>query len=467
MFEVTEMSPATHHLVSSRGCESATSGTGNKIITHEGKTHVAWLDSTEEGFFARIRTLDRDTGEWSLVTTLGEANGNHGRPAITMDSLGYLHTVYGIHHNAVPYRRSLRPNDASEWTDERVFGSGMTYPTLICGPDDTLYLTGRYGWEGVGMYAKPPGKDWEERGLIIRVLEGCFSYAAFHSGLMWSPDRSVLHLSASTYQSKTEQSNHWGQIQSANYMRSPDSGKTWERADGTSIELPATSETMDVLAAGESLNAKPGIRNLGAMVVDSTGRPYVVYLHYNMEPPGQTFMVTPDANGNWQHLPLQEAIQKNWPGYAAVDCRSGMTITEDDVICIVIGIQPREHPVAENERAFWGKPYDYAADVYSTNEENARLSFESAGIWAREKPGVGKVVWLETRDGGRTFTAREPLKTEPGLTTNQPSLEMPTGFNRIPAGSYPGMLYFTGLSRNANEEENEVIDNDVYYVQIR
>ena len=454
-----------HDLISSRGCESATSGTGNKIITHEGKTHVAWLDSTEEGYFPRIRTLDRVTGEWSPVYTLGTANGNHGRPAITMDSKGYLHTVYGVHHNTVPYRRSVRPNDVSEWTEEKTFGGGITYPTLMCGPDDTLYMSGRSGWDGVRLYAKPPGKVWEDHGLIIRIVEGCFSYAAFHSGLAWSPDRCVLHLSTSTYQSKTEECNLWGTIQSANYMRSADCGKTWERADGTPIDVPATSETMDVLAAGESSYAKPGIRNLGAMVVDSNGKPYVVYLRYNMEPPGQAFMVTPDENGKWQHLSLQEAVQKNWPGYAAVDCRSGMTITEDDVICIVLGIQPREHSVAEKEQALWGKPYDHAAEMYSTNEENARLSAESAGLWARENPGVREVAWLESSDGGKTFTAREPLKPEPSLTANQPSLEMPTGFNRIPSGSYPGLIYFTGPSANAGEDE--VIDNNVYYLQVR
>ena len=69
---------------------------------------MTWLDSTEGGFFVRIRTLDRETEKWSLVYTLGMANGNHGRPAITIDSKGYLHTVYGVHHNTVPYRLKLR-----------------------------------------------------------------------------------------------------------------------------------------------------------------------------------------------------------------------------------------------------------------------------------------------------------------------------------------------------------------------
>ena len=462
------MSPdAQHDLISSRGCERATSGTGNKIITHKGKTHVAWLDSTEEGFFARVRTLDRATGEWSPTYTLGPANGNHGRPTITIDSQGYLHTVYGVHHNEIPYRRSLRPNDASEWTETVTFGADLTYPTFICGPDDTLYLTGRSKWGGVRMYAKPPGKDWEDRGLIIRTLEGCFSYAAYHSGLAWGPDHRKLHLSCETYQGKTEESNLWGTIQSANYMRSTDFGKTWHRADGTAIELPATSKTMDVLAWGESSYPKPGIHNLGALVVDSTGRPYVLYIRYNTDPPGQVFMVTSDKRGQWQHLPLQAAMDKHWPGWAVVDCRSGLTITEDDVMCIALAILPREHPVAEEEQATWGKPYCYGAPQYSTNMENAYFSMQSAHQWGSENPEKGEFAWFESRDGGKTFTARTVLEPDPETAYHQISLEMPTGFNSIPAGSYPAFLYFTGLARNANEDENEVIDNDVYYVQVK
>ena len=456
---------SAHTLISSRGCESATSGTGNKIITHDGKRHVAWLDSTEEGYFDRVRTLDRKTGEWSPTYTLGRASDNHGRPAMTMDSKGYLHVVYGVHHDDVPYRRSVRPNDASEWTETVTFGADMTYPTLMCGPDDTLYLTGRSKWGGVRLFAKPPGEDWEDRGLIIRTLEGCFSYAAYHSGLAWGPDHRTLHLSCETYQSKTEESNLWGTIQSANYMRSTDFGKSWERADGTPIEMPATSETMDVLAAGESSYPKPEIRNLGAIAVDSKGRPFVLYMRYNMPQPGQVFLVTPDEQGRWEQLPLQSAMDEYWPGKAIVDCRAGFTITDDDLLCIALTIIPRDHPAAEKECATWGKPSSYDGPrYYSTNAENARFSLETANVWLGENPNAREIAWLESRDGGSTFTARSVIKPDPEVRYNQPCLERPTGFNRVPAGSYPGLIYFVGESRNAGE--NEVIDNDVFWVDV-
>ena len=70
----------------------------NKIITAAGRTHVGWLDSTDDGFAIRIRTWTRDTDRWSPTYTLGTASDNHGGPALAIDSEGFLHVVYGPHH---------------------------------------------------------------------------------------------------------------------------------------------------------------------------------------------------------------------------------------------------------------------------------------------------------------------------------------------------------------------------------
>ena len=436
--------PARQYLLSSRGCCAATAGTGNKIITHQGKTHVGWLDSTEEGFFDVVRTLDRKTGEWSPTYTLGKANGDHGRPAMTIDSKGYLHVVYGIHHNSVPYRRSLRPNDASEWTEETTFGGRLSYPTLVCGPDDTLLLSGRYGWDGVRLYAKPPRKPWEDRGLIIKGNDDCFSYAAYHEGLAWGPDHKTLHLSCSFFQGKSKESHNWGSIQSVNYMRSHDLGRTWERADGTPIELPATAETMDVLLAGEGLDPKPGIRNTGAIVVDSKGNPYVLYYRNTPEKPGQAFLATTDSAGKWWQLPLQAALDKHFPSWAIVDCRAGFTITADDRLCMALSLVPIDHPQAD-----W-------------TGHRAGHSNEPA-YWQNFFSNAKRIHWLESNDGGQTFTTRTLIKDDPQVAQLQQSIEMPTGFNEIPPSSYPGLIYHTGVSSN---REGMLIDNDVFFVHI-
>ena len=440
-------SNSTRALISSRGCESATAGTGNKIITYQGKTHVAWLDSNENGYFAVVRTLDRKTGTWSQTHTIGKSHDNHGRPAMTIDRQGYLHVVYGLHHNAIPYRRSLRPNDASAWTEPIVFGNKLSYPTLMCGADGALYLTGRYEWSGVRLYVKPPGQAWEDRGLIMRSEQRCRGYAAFHSGLAWGPQQRVLHFACRTFQSsKGQPSEWWGDIQSVNYMRSDDLGRTWKRADGTPITLPATMETADLLMGGEGFDPKPGIRNDGTIVVDSQGHPYVLYYRNTPEKPGQSYLARHDGD-RWQQLPLQSAMEKHHPGWAIVDSRAGLSITTDDVLCLTLIVAPIDHPKA----AWNGKPLS--------------KYFHEPAYWTNYIPQSKRIVWLESRDGGQTFITRRIVNPDPQRGEVQPSLERPTGFNRIPAGSYPGLLYVSTKTFTKWNEE-KLVDNDVVWLQV-
>lgn len=97
------------------------------------------------------------------IVTVDEAFDNHGGPALAVDSQGFLHAVYYPHHHPFRYRRSVRPNDASAWEEETSFGERCTYPSLVCGRDDTLYVACREkgGPEWVmNLYTKPPHQDW-------------------------------------------------------------------------------------------------------------------------------------------------------------------------------------------------------------------------------------------------------------------------------------------------------------------
>ena len=60
-----------------------------------------------------------------------------------------------------------RPGDATEWEDEVHFGERLTYPTLVCGADNTLGLSARRSfadrpWE-VELWERPPGARWQRR----------------------------------------------------------------------------------------------------------------------------------------------------------------------------------------------------------------------------------------------------------------------------------------------------------------
>jgi len=441
------MSATTRELISEIGSERATSGNGNKIVTFDGKTHLVWQDSNEQGYFARVRTLDRKSGKWSPVYTLGVGTDNHARPTITCDSQGYLHVIIGGHHTGLQYRRSVRPGDASQWTDVEAFGK-TTYPLLICGPDDTLYLVGRHdaGWKGMDCYSKPPGRKWQQRGLLVAKQKRYEFYAAYHNALAWGPQHRTLHMSTGFFMGLRGDGsrNLRGLHQAVGYMRSEDFGETWTKADGTAIELPATTDTIDLIDEGiraaEATNKpKPGIQHCG-IAVDSSNRPYGVYVRHTPTP-GRIFLKTPDGVGGWEDRPLRETIEKRWPGRVAVGCNVSMT--GDDIICLMLTLAPLKHPAANWSPGIFGRP----------------------AFWLRDHPNIQQIVWLDSGDGGRTFTSREVIPHDPDRGTLLPTLERPTGFNGPPPGRLPSLLYFEGLSRY--RKPGELIQNDVFFVQPR
>lgn len=158
-----------------------------KIISFEDKTHVVWLDSPKQGFRIRMRTLDQTSGSWSETYEVGEAYNNHGGPALTVDEEGYLHLVYYSHHHPLRYRRSLRPNDGSAWTEFEAFGEHLTYPALVVGADGTLILVARRSyddrpWE-LEMWQRAPGEEWRRHAALLRARYT--GYAQFAAALAW------------------------------------------------------------------------------------------------------------------------------------------------------------------------------------------------------------------------------------------------------------------------------------------
>ncbi len=151
----------------------------------------------------------------------------------------------------------------------------MTYPTLVCGADDTLYLTARRRfpdrpWQ-VELWKRSPGEPWRCEGAILQSRHR--GYAHFQESLAWGPDHCTLHL-ACRFHERTDRQGY-GRLQTVAYLVSPDCGKSWTRSDGRAVTLPATAESAEVLAAGGVDTQR--ILRAGAMAVDPQGRPHVVY----------------------------------------------------------------------------------------------------------------------------------------------------------------------------------------------
>ena len=399
-------------LLSEHGCGRATAyADANKIITLQDKTHVAWLDSITEGFRVRIRTLDRKTNRWSPTYTVGEAYDNHGGPALTVDSLGYLHIVYYPHHHPFRYRRSVRPNDASEWGDEVQFGERCTYPTMVCGSDDTLYLTGRENrgdqpWY-VNLYIKPPNAPWGEPIPLFQDDKG--GYVRFQQALLWGQDHRTLHLTLWIFDEN--------RAYTVGYLRSPDSGRTWERADGTPVLLPATRETVTLI------DTKHRDLRFGSIAVDGESTPYVLYSTCpSFALPSQAWVVWLDGAGKWCRRSLTDELPKEWKGWSlAMD--GAIHIAPDGQIFIVLALMKPE-TVSEGN---WGHK---SAEIVGMQASDIRGKF-SVGLLS--KPDMTVPHWL-------------------------PNLERPTGHNRV---DVPGVMYTAGVT---GEGCHDILSNAVYWM---
>ena len=427
-------------LLSRIGSLTATQGPGNKIVTFKGKTHVVWQDSVEDRYYAQIRSLDRATGTWSPTYTLLKADWDHTRPNISIDSKGYLHVV-----TREQYIRSVHPNDASQWTEPvELYGRYECYPWIVCGPDDAIYVTTgqNAGHLGIDFYVNPAGENkWIFRGMLFRKPQGYKHYAAFQHGLAWGPDHRTLHMSIGAFMGIYAGRELRGHHQAIAYMCSHDFGQTWERADGTPIELPATMQTIDVLEEGmrdpdATDTSKPGIYH-GDVVTDRDGRPYVAYVRHTPHR-GRLYLKTPDERGGWKELPVWRAISKNWPGMGVIEFFD-MTMAGQDVLCLALELIPFDHPAAEWDPGVYGRP--------------AR--------WAFDNPEAWRIGWLESRDGGRTFTARQPVQHDPNSTTWRPRLEHATGFNEVP---YPASFVYAG--GDVMFRKSKTVDSPVYYVEV-
>ena len=415
-------------LISNVGSERATTGAGNKIVTFRGKTHVVWQEAARLGYFNKVRTFNHDTRQWSNEVSLNQGVDNHARPVITVDHQGYLHVVMSGHNSTVTYRRSLRPNDASEWGPLEEAGGG-TYPSIACGRDNTIFLAVRaLGQKGADLYVRPKDGKWTKQARIVKRADGFSGYAGFSTGL--TVDREgLLHAICNVYEGKS------GSHQALCYMRSRDNGKTWKTATGKRVAVPARPGQTDLLLddSSERLNVVtwPWINSRGNLVTDSDGRVYVAFVSH-IEKPGAVVLASTGSKGEWITQTIT-AAERAFPDMRPIGTSVTLSITADDAIHLLLELVPFDDGWVQ------GKPL--------------------RAIVFREEP-VKRLVLLVSRDRGQTFALRSIV--EPGKMFNMANMERPTGVNVLSAGRTPAIVYFDGTCRYP--KRGEVITNNVYFL---
>ena len=204
------------------------------------------------------------------------------------------------------------------------------------------------------------------------------------------------------------------------YLRSPDSGKTWERADGTPVSLPATRETVT------RIDTKRRDLRFGSIAVDGESTPYILYSTCpSFAIPSQAWVVWLDGAGKWCRRSLSDELPKEWQGWSlAMD--GALHVAPDGRIFIAMALMKPETV--------------------------------SEGNWAHKS---AEIVGLQAPDIDSKFSVE--LLSKPDMTVPHwlPSLERPTGHNRV---DIPSVMYTDGV---AGEGCHDILSNAVYWTEMQ
>jgi hypothetical protein len=193
------------------------SGLGNVSVTKGNLTHVVYVDATDDRD-AQGRKIQGPTNQYIisynhtagavtppllLGSTIGTGKGDpHNGPALTIDSVGYLHSVLGSHQTPFAYTDALGVNSSQDgWTTPQPLSGRngkMTYVSLVTDASDTMHLVSRHVDNG-----SSPGRNlgehyelhymrrsrdangqwlsWQDMGTLVEPYKG--GYAIYYHEL--------------------------------------------------------------------------------------------------------------------------------------------------------------------------------------------------------------------------------------------------------------------------------------------
>lgn len=280
------------------------------------------------------------------------ADDTHNVLVVAVDAAGYVHVAGNMHDDTLRYVRSARPNDITTWVAATMPPpvTSVTYPRFVGLPDGTLQFWHREGMSGDGdlvLHTLGPGGpgDWSEGTVVLDGHVGDESPYPHHVAV--GPRDGTIHLLFEWRGDGDPAS-----TEDVGYLRSSDGGRTWQRADGDSVTLPATRES-----AGVVVDTQPGsgLVNDGGLTVDANGQPHALLTYDG----GRHEHVWLDGDA-WRVEAVDLGLAGR-PALATVDGRVVAMASDGRGRLVVVGIASGERRVVSPVPAHWEATYDSQA----------------------------------------------------------------------------------------------------------
>ena len=197
-------------------------------------------------------TFDRATTNFSAATFLGYGGysiDSHCQPVITGTSDGRLQVVLGGHHMPyMTYLESANPEDTSSWTNiaafsngnggSNAYGSGNTYPNLICDTNDQLYCVMRQSGPGYRfmlgltmLNTRTNDAVWTPLQWLVQPARA--NYQQWSQSLAYNPVADSIYLNFSHYCFALAYNDYWAYI------------NTWPQDGMENATIPPTTGGYD------------------------------------------------------------------------------------------------------------------------------------------------------------------------------------------------------------------------------
>lgn len=366
----------------------------NKILTHEGKTHIVWLDQINKIY---VRSFNHKTKKWNAPVFVDKGDSAHSGASFSIDSEGYLHLVYGPLNNLIQHIVSKASNVTKKWISQTPLqGTKATYPSLVIDSEDNLHVCYQgflpeESSRGLLYQRRSKKGEWSEPICLVSAEEKPVSvkldntlhlgkegtlFLAYHIGLSSEGDFPKTN------------------IQEIGLMCSWDGGYSWGTMEGKSLVLPATIGSATI----QKFDQEQDVR-LGNLSCDAHENPY--------------FTINCLEGGIKQTF-LYRRRKEKW--------ETQNLLLEVEKLCGLC-----EMP-----------------DVCSLNISDSGVLFTAAVVYKRGGGRIGPtndIVLLTSWDLGDTFSVYKISPEEPGVSNLLPILEGQTGHNQV---NVPCLLYTCG-----------------------
>jgi hypothetical protein len=312
LIPVTDGNPATDENGYGGSAINSIAFAQNNLITIGDQQIISYYrrHATDPGHPANntVVVARRQLGEarWEIFPTnfvSFNINDTHNVISCAIDGDGYLHMSWGMHAHSLLYAKSAAPVTGTVPIQMVSLGTAgmtgqettVTYPKFQTLPDGDVVFLFRMGGSGNGdwylhRYATATATWSPIHANASGITQPFFQGRGQNPNNCFYPDRltlgpdGMLHLAGVFRYNSSSQAGETGYQTNHRYvyLRSPDRGNTWQRSDGSTINLPVVNNASflnlgpsHVAEIVEDLPEGHSIINEQGMTTDSAGRPII------------------------------------------------------------------------------------------------------------------------------------------------------------------------------------------------